>query len=504
MKRIISIIFFLTISPIALAWTTYQNNPSHTGYVPVQMASSSFHVRWQSTLIGTLNPVTVGDGKVFVSTIGYFNNQFLYTLNGDDGSIVWSHDFGSVFSVNPPAFFDHKVYIQTGNHASDTYLRAFDASNGNLVFQSAHAAQWERYFAPTIFDNVVYVNGGYYGGMYAFDALNGQQLWFDSLAQYDQWTPAVNADAVYAYVGGKLTVADKSTGSILYEIADPGFSWGGWSMNLTPVLGDLSDAIIINGGRLVRFDLATRTIAYGLSGSFSGEPSVAKGHIYAVSSNSLNARDELTGDLQWSWIPATEDTLIGTMIVTDSHVLISGQNNVYAVNLATHKTDWSYPASGALALSDGVLYIAGTTGTVIAIDIGPPPDKDGDGIPDLSDNCPTTPNPDQKDTDHDGVGDACNDSIDTDGDEWADRLDNCPKIYNPDQSDVDNDHLGDVCDPYPSNPDNLGACLLQVSDKDGLINRLKVENAKLKAALHLADWDRNDHHDRDDHQRKTK
>jgi hypothetical protein len=35
------------------------------------------------------------------------------------------------------------------------------------------------------------------------------------------------------------------------------------------------------------------------------------------------------------------------------------------------------------------------------------PDKDGDGVPDVIDNCPHLPNPDQVDGDGDGVGDAC-------------------------------------------------------------------------------------------------
>lgn len=37
----------------------------------------------------------------------------------------------------------------------------------------------------------------------------------------------------------------------------------------------------------------------------------------------------------------------------------------------------------------------------------PLPDKDHDGIPDVKDNCPNVANPDQADSDHNGIGDAC-------------------------------------------------------------------------------------------------
>ena len=62
------------------------------------------------------------------------------------------------------------------------------------------------------------------------------------------------------------------------------------------------------------------------------------------------------------------------------------------------------------------------------------------------DNCPGVDNADQRDSDGDGIGDACNDADDSDGDEIADDLDNCVDIDNTDQADLDDDGIGDVCD----------------------------------------------------------
>lgn len=71
-------------------------------------------------------------------------------------------------------------------------------------------------------------------------------------------------------------------------------------------------------------------------------------------------------------------------------------------------------------------------------------DSDYDGLGNECDNCPTIANVDQKDTDWDGTGDMCD--SDRDGDGILNTVDNCPLHYNPTQSDRDGDRWGDECD----------------------------------------------------------
>jgi hypothetical protein len=52
------------------------------------------------------------------------------------------------------------------------------------------------------------------------------------------------------------------------------------------------------------------------------------------------------------------------------------------------------------------------------------PDADGDGVPDRNDDCPSLANPDQIDTDGDGLGNACD--PDDDGDGLLDESDCAP------------------------------------------------------------------------------
>ena len=70
-------------------------------------------------------------------------------------------------------------------------------------------------------------------------------------------------------------------------------------------------------------------------------------------------------------------------------------------------------------------------------------DEDGDGVPNIIDNCVFDVNADQEDVNKNDRGDVCDD-FDQDG--LTNSKDNCPSIPNRNQQDVDSDNVGDVGD----------------------------------------------------------
>ena len=105
-------------------------------------------------------------------------------------------------------------------------------------------------------------------------------------------------------------------------------------------------------------------------------------------------------------------------------------------------------------------------------------DADGDGFEDANDNCPNVFNPPrqmdrgvQANADGDSLGDVCDpcpldadstacsapDPNDRDNDGHPNATDNCPQLANPDQADRDMDMIGDACDECPDEANRAAA-----------------------------------------------
>lgn len=358
----------------ATEWVTYQGNPSHSGYVDVTVDPAAFAEAWTVTVASgvALNPVTAGTSSVFVSTNSYFGTQVLSSLNTQTGAVRWtktftSPTFGAVHGVHPPASGNGSVYVTTSGH-SDSFLWSFDALSGAPGLQSPYGNQWSRYKAPVVLGGAVYMAGGYYDGIYGFNATTGDTLWFRQLPQVSEWTPAVKDGRVYAYgllndyysIG--LSVFDATSGDTMWTLKDDRLLSGG-----TPVLGGSNELLTLRSDRLVSVNLGTQQVQWEQSGSFAGVAAVGNGTIYVISGQSLQARSESNGTVQWSWTPP-DGPPIGEIVVTRNIVFVATYGTTYGVDIAARRQVWSYPATGSLALSaQGYLFIAQQNGKVTAV-----------------------------------------------------------------------------------------------------------------------------------------
>lgn len=389
----IAIVTLLTATAFA-DWPTYQGNAAHTGFVPGNINTNLLQLKWH-TFIGP-NAATgfaVGDGTVFVS------DGALQALDAPNGNILWSYPYApSLTFISPPAYSDNTVYQQVDGHSliAGNSLNGFDARSGAKVFSAPYEAQWETYLNPTPYDGNIYVGGGYTGGMYSFNASTAEQNWFGYVAFYDGWTPALDANYAYAFTGSGITVPitgefraiDRATGQTKYVITDNQFQWTGYTMHSAVVLGAHADAFSINEpgitdpgfgtqGRLIFWNLqedSTHTphIERVLSDQYHGQPTLANGVLYAVDGTSVAALDEITGNTLWSWAIPT-GTPTGQLIATDNLLFVATDSTTYAVDLLSHSSTWSYPASGILALSGGSLYIGSANRFVYAFTLVPEP-----------------------------------------------------------------------------------------------------------------------------------
>ena len=367
-------------------WTMYQANAAHTGYVPVQLDPNLFSTRWQGPPVEQGDPyypypntLTTSNGQLFIAS-----GNLLYAYKEFDASAVWQYDFsGLPFpSSNPPSVASGVVYVAAGQQSS-TYLFAFNTVDGSLVFKSPMSSQWEHYLAPAIGAQGIYTNAGTYGGIYGFQPA-GQQLFFTPLTQTSQWTPAVDANKVYAYTGDALKVLDPATGLVQSSIVDPAYMNYVYVIGGSAVLGAPGSLFAANyansvidggavGNSLLHFNVAQNSIDWRIAGNFPSTPAYDAGVLYVANDNplQLEARAEVDGSLLWAWVPPQSGDVgfKSEVLLTKSMIFVSTNLAIYGIDTMTHRTVWSYPLVGRLALSqNGILYIEGS-GLLTAINV---------------------------------------------------------------------------------------------------------------------------------------
>ena len=193
------------------------------------------------------------------------------------------------------------------------------------------------------------------------------------------------------------------------------------------------------GGSFTWFDVdGDGDLDYFVAGAYPASPGnsllAAQMHLYRNDAEELNVAPEapaalratVTGDaVELAWDPTTDDTTSAEAITYELDVYASG----WAIGAAGARPPRSGNVSAATSwlLKDlpGGEYtwslqavdsaFNGSVATLGSFTIGTQTDSDGDGITDDADNCQLIENADQRDTNADGYGNACDPDLNNDG-----------------------------------------------------------------------------------------
>lgn len=392
----------LTLLPGASDWTTFQGNEKHVGFIPVTLDPARFAPRYMWTSPSVVSEQTALDHSPISSLVNHDGTVFfsskterlLYAIDERSGATKWTYrvpgDLNDprVGNIGPPAVGAGKVYMGTSGNGS-AGMHIVDEKTGGGLSVLPFSAQKEEYFPPTVDASGAYANvASLFGRLYKFDPTTNQQTWLAPLTQYGQWTPALDDKYAYVYFPGKsfedpgLQILDKATGASVATIADPGALSTG-SLMSAPVLYASSNllvgysAAVPTDGRLVNFDLSTRSVKWALNDHYMTTPVVAGSLLYVLNNDQVQARRLSDGILVWSWALPHEEVIDAglygqkkrkNMIATNNLLFVTAENTTYALDLVTHQPVWSYPRGGELSMSKyGVLFINTTDAHIIAI-----------------------------------------------------------------------------------------------------------------------------------------
>lgn len=397
--------------------------------VPTTLSAQSLIAAWTETTPLPANPriqaAVEYQGNLVVVAI---SGTWVGEVNPLNGSVSWRNTLdpppGNRASLYPDeaARIDRWLILPSDQ---ESLVGELDEDGSILNWTSAPGLPISRYVSGTgavsTFGNHVFVVGGHGDDVHtALDTVFSAEM-DPTTGVLSTWVsegtiPYILHDPMAAIVGDRIFV-----------FGGEGTSAGASLANSKKVIS----AKILPGG--------------GLS-AWQPEPglTLARPHsAFMIANDTLHV---IAGGVHSYMTATVESAAISTAGLQSSFVSSASLPLTLNSNSAVKVGPWGYVFGGNLST-----FGSTQTNRVFVTQLEPLPDTDSDGVPDAGDNCPTTPNADQADSDLDGIGDACdtypNDpDNDSDGDTIGGTTDNCPNVYNPDQLDLDGDGQGDACD----------------------------------------------------------
>lgn len=371
-------------------WSTPQGDPGHTGYVAGSYTAAKFADAWTITTPKPPSDVAARAGSVFYNVLQADGHIYTQAVSTTSGASLWGFDLGGN-NVYPntmpfgPAYANGRVISMAPNNTSSAApFQVINASNGGYVSTVTYDAQFSNGSVVTPVGDELFFTSGYYGNVvFAANAATGDKIWrnLDS-TQYGGYvmqgeSVAVDQKYVYFFRVGSLSILGRD-GKLLQSIQNPFFS-----QNYISYFGEYDGAPMLDGNGHVftyadnyMFGKSLPIIGFALNGakpmwrtsySYTGQPAVRGGQIYAVRSSStmVDVIDVLTGLVTSSINVGGSGNLTSNVIVTDSHLFVANATTTFAVDLngGNPAPTWTTAFGGNLAITpDGYLIISTKTG----------------------------------------------------------------------------------------------------------------------------------------------
>lgn len=365
-------------------WSTIQRDSTHAGFVATSIDATRLNLLWEwrppaptgsGGQIYVTRPVTVSGYVVVLS--GYTptsgpQQSALYSIGEFNGTTKWTYAVPSGEYAQAPAsasLINAQIFLQTLN--SPNLLTSLDTNTGAIRYTMPRgAAANVQTLAPTTYANLTFYNAGAGGGeLHAIENGMGKLIWSHPRTGPQAGTPAVRQGEVIYQSGTTIQIVDMLTGTLRGQINDPASDGASSPFQRSVlVLGSRGNVIAVsyNGATgahpLSSFNIDGRRWEWSTQHSYR-VLSVSDGMIYAYREGAtvatLDAIDEATGLVQWSWSPPAADAqarTTGNIMLTRNLVFIStegggGDSFVWAIDRATRQPVWRYPSGGYVIMS---------------------------------------------------------------------------------------------------------------------------------------------------------
>lgn len=342
-------------------WTGLHGNVAHTSHVAASFDPSKFTRRWR--LAQWRGPIALDNGMIFALNRNPQTNTFgVAAFSEETGARAWHTNLavdGSNYSA--PAVSEGKVFVTSSQNTG--VISVYNQTTGAQLSQTSTAMGAEADVAPTVDQQDLYgtiFNGG---GMSRFGAPSYVQVW-NAAAPFVR-SPSVDDTYVAGFANGTMYAFRKTDGAPVLELQEI----TGVSLRQPVILSGKKTAFVVDDNyRILAYDLVTKSRVWALGGVGGGivgqlfsHPAYANDVLYFSYSGKVQARSALDGKLLWeSEVLATSGQFesFREPLATDNLIFLRSDSSTIAVDIATRKVVWRFPAAGTLSISNrGVLYI---------------------------------------------------------------------------------------------------------------------------------------------------